>query len=100
MKPNSVYSRTISSEEAREEYILVLKHKLSFFPSLGKPFELDGGNEKRTARVESYACQCQGPSLPHEHYFISWRGLKRGDKIMIRRDESKEKSYQLRVQHS
>ena len=92
------YSRRISSEEAREGYILVLKDRLPFFPPLGQSFSVrkDGGGGK--AKVESYPCTCRGPDLPHEHYFIRWRGLRPNDKVEIKRNpRGQRNSYVIRI---
>jgi hypothetical protein len=77
------YARKISSEEAKEEYILVLKNKLSFFPPRNTLFEMTAGTLRKKVAVESYRCTCQGPDEPHEHYFIQWKGLKAGDRLTI-----------------
>ncbi len=74
-----VYERKISSDEAREGYVLVEKARLSFFPPAGERFELDG----RPAVVESYPCTCRGPDKPHEHWFIRLAGLMRGERVRL-----------------
>jgi hypothetical protein len=97
LKEKLAYTRKISSEEAREGYVLVLKNYLSFFPRLRKTFELIHNDERRKVRVESYRCTCRGPDLPHEHYFIRWKGFRRGDKLEIQEDEEKLGRYVIRV---
>ena len=97
MPEGRVYSRKISSEEAREKYVLVLKNKLPLFPPLGEPFHLVHDNVSIRARVESYRCICRGPDLPHEHYFIRWKGLKIGDRIEIREYATKPGRYAIMV---
>ncbi|MEX1277223.1 MAG: hypothetical protein WEB62_04330 [Bacteroidota bacterium] len=99
MKTTLSYRRRISTQEAREGYIFVLKNRLSFFPHPGKPLILDGGTQNRTGTVESYACTCQGPDLPHDHFFIRWSGLRRGDLLVFRKVEGKEGSYHVEVSH-
>ena len=91
------YSRRISSEEAKKKYIFVLKDSLSFFPPRGKPFTLtEPGHEKeRSVVVESYRCTCRGPELPHDHYFIRWDDLRRGDKITITKDNKSAERFSL-----
>ncbi len=74
------YVKRISSEEVQEGYVLVLKDKLSVFPAPRKAFNLVNGGALRRVSVESYPCQCRGPELPHEHYFVRWSGLKQGQK--------------------
>lgn len=99
MKTLTAYRRRISTQEAREGYIFVLKNRLSFFPHPGKTFFMDGGTQKRAGTVESYACSCQGPDLPHDHFFIRWSGLRRGDLFVIRKAEGSDGSYHVEVSH-
>jgi hypothetical protein len=94
-----VYARKISSEEARERYVMILKNKLGFFPPVGEAFHLVHNNVRSRARVESYRCTCRGPDLPHRHYFIRWKGLRARDKIEIRKDPDKQRSYLVNVHH-
>ncbi|MBI4428908.1 MAG: hypothetical protein HY562_07300 [Ignavibacteriales bacterium] len=91
------YSRKISAEEARENYILVYKEKLAFFPMLGRQFDLMHGATHKRAKVESYHCECRGPESAHEHYFIRWEGLKAGDNIFVQRDPKKAGKYKLQI---
>ncbi|MCC7363460.1 MAG: hypothetical protein IT303_03740 [Dehalococcoidia bacterium] len=79
----STYTRRVSTEEAREGYLMVEKARLAFFPAEGKPFELAGTGP---AKVESYACECRGPDKAHRHWFIRLAGLVRGATVTIRRD--------------
>jgi len=97
MTGKASYSRRISAEEAREGYVLVLKNKLSFFPSLGTGFELVKPDLRRKVRVEFYRCTCRGRDLPHEHYFIRWRGLRAKDRVEIRKDARKQAKYLIRI---
>lgn len=91
------YSRRISSLEAKKGYVFVLKDKLSFFPHIGKEFNLHSDKVDKTARVESYHCTCRGPQLPHDHYFIRWDGLKFGDKLSFEKDEKNPEKYHISV---
>ena len=91
------YSRKISSKEAQEDFIFVLKNKLSFFPLLGNDFELKAENVSKKVKVESYSCTCRGPDRPHEHYFISWEGLEAGNKVKIIKDPDEEGKYNLQI---
>lgn len=93
------YSRKISTEESNEQYIFVYKDRLNFFPSRGKTFLLDEGPRHKRARVESYPCLCHGPHEPHRHYYIRWKGLQKGDTIVIRRDPNHRDEYKLRIEH-
>ena len=99
MKERPAYTRKISSEEAREGYVMILKSKLAFFPPIGKAFNLIHDSIRSTARVESYRCTCRGPELPHEHYFIRWKGLKTRDRIEIREDLSEQGRYIIKIHH-
>jgi hypothetical protein len=99
MKGPKIYQRKISSEEAREGYILVLKNWLPFFPGVGELFEVDARGTVRKVRVESYPCTCRGLDKPHEHYFIRWPGLQAGDWVEITKDPGGN-GYGLRVQSS
>ncbi len=93
----NIYERTISSDEAKQGYFLVLKNKLSLFPGIGSPFSVKLGAKKKKAVVESYRCECQGPDEPHEHYFVKWKGLAQGDHLIVRRVSEKEPLYSIRV---
>ncbi len=97
MGTRDVYARKISSEEAREGYIMVLKARLAFFPPAGSPFDLDDEGRKTRAKVESYGCACRGPDLPHEHYFIRRAGLTKGDRVEIERAGGSPPAYRLRA---
>lgn len=83
--PHGTYDRKISSEEAREGYVLVDKSRLSFFPRVGQQFQLKFGATQRAAAVEARACACRGPEKPHEHYFIRVEGLPKGSRWSISR---------------
>lgn len=91
----SAYSRKISSKEASENFIFILKSRLSFFPTYGEKFELADGDLSREVKVESYPCTCRGPEKPHEHYFICWEGLEAGDKLEI--TKSSDDKYNLKI---
>ncbi len=96
MAKDSIYRRRISSEEAREGYIMVLKSALGFFPAIGVDFAMDEGGAVRKARVESYHCECRGSELPHEHYFIKAGGLKQGALVKIEKDPRTPGKFVLR----
>ncbi len=97
MNRKSVYSRKISSKEADNNYIFILKEKLSFFPELGDTFELEDANLNKNVKVEHYQCTCRGPDRPHQHYFIRWEGLELGDKIEIIKSSENENKYNLKI---
>lgn len=97
MTAKNVYSRKISRAEAQEDFIFILKNKLSFFPPLGDNFELINGEVSKEVKVESYPCICRGPERPHEHYFIRWKGLEAGDNVEITKDS--ENKYNLQIKY-
>ena len=92
-----MYSKKITSEEAMEGYVLVLKNQLRFFPGAGKTFRLVRDGRSTRVKVESYHCTCRGPGDPHKHFFIRSKGLRTGDQVIIRKDESKDTQYMLLV---
>ncbi|MGZ7210322.1 MAG: hypothetical protein ACXVHV_10610 [Methanobacterium sp.] len=96
MSSKSVYLRKISSKEADNDFIFILKNRLSFFPELGEKFELEDDNSSKIVKVEYYPCTCRGPDRPHEHYFIRWEGLESGDKIEIIKSSENENKYNLK----
>jgi len=97
VKVRGAYSRKVSSEEAREGYLLVLRNKLQLFPPLGRRFDLVQNDVVNEARVESYRCTCRGPDLPHEHYFIRWKGLRPKDRVEIREDSERQGRYVVQI---
>jgi len=97
MTGKASYSRRISAEEAREGYVMVLKSRLTFFPPVQRSFDLASTGLRRRTRVQSYRCTCRGPDSPHEHYFIRWKGLRRGDHVEIQKDTKKEGRYLIRI---
>ncbi len=95
---DNTYERKISSEEAKQGYFLVLKNKLLFFPSIGTPFSVKVGVREKKAVVESYHCDCRGPEEPHEHYFVRWPGLGKGDRLIIRKNAKGKNLYSIRIE--
>ena len=91
------YSRKISSKEAKNGFILVLKDKLSFFPPLGEVFTLKFEGLTCNVQLEAYPCVCRGPDKPHEHYFIPWNNLQAGDKVEIKKNPSNAQEYSLKI---
>jgi len=94
----NIYERKISSEEAAQRYFLVLKNKLLFFPSIGTPFSVKVGVKEKKAVVESYHCECRGPEEPHEHFFVRWDGLAKGDRIIIQKNAKEKNLYSIRIE--
>ena len=97
MAQTEKFFRKVSADEVKKGHIFVLKDKLSFFPVAGKPFDLKSGNTEKKAFIESYHCECRGPQLPHDHYFIRWEGLRFGDKVSIQKDAKAENTFQLSI---
>jgi len=97
MTKKNVYSRKISLKEADNDFIFILKNKLSLFPELGEKFDLEDNKSSQTVEIESYPCTCRGPDLPHEHYFIRWKGLDAGDRIDIIKKSDNESDYSLKI---
>jgi hypothetical protein len=95
MDKKNCYSRRITSKEADNDFIFILKNRLSFFPDLGEKFELENEYLTKKCEVESYPCTCRGPDKPHEHYFIQWEGLESGDIIEIIKNSENEGRYHL-----
>ena len=92
-----VYSKKITSEEEQKRFVLVLKDRLSFFPTEGKTFRLIHNGQPKKAKVESYPCSCRGPDEPHSHYFVKTSGLKAGDRVIIQRDAMAASRYFMQV---
>lgn len=79
------YARRVGSQEAREGRIAVMKAALSVFPPVGQPFRATVEGKKRELRLEAYPCTCRGPEKPHEHWYISWPGIRQGDTVTFSR---------------
>jgi hypothetical protein len=95
---NISYERTISSHEAEQGYFLILKDTLPLFPKVGSTFSLTRGHMKQKAKIESYRCECQGADTPHEHYFIRWKGLVKGDHLIVRRSLRDKDLFSIRIE--
>ena len=95
-----IYSKKITSEEAHKRFVLVLKDRLSFFPTEGKTFRLVHNGTPKKATVQSDPCSCRGPDEPHSHYFVKTGGLKAGDRVTIQRDTKATARYLLQVKHN
>jgi hypothetical protein len=98
MSTRKTYIKRISSEEEREGYFLVLRDKLSGFPPQGTMFNLVSGDIRKRVSIESYHCQCRGPKLPHEHYFIRWPGLRQGQRVAVTNSSGDKSKYRLAVE--
>ncbi len=94
----NTYERKISSEEASQKYFLVLKNKLQFFPTAGTPFSVKIGAKEKRALVESYHCECRGPEEPHEHFFVRWPGLAKGDRIFVQKNARGKNLYSITIE--
>lgn len=93
-----VYERTISPEEARSGYFLVLKNMLPFFPEVGAPFSVKRGVREERMKVEAYRCICRGAHRPHEHYFVRWKGLAPGDRLIVRHPHERRQTYTISIE--
>jgi hypothetical protein len=96
----NTYERNISSNEAQKGYFLVLKNHLSFFPEEGMTFSIKNGPTTKKAKIESYHCECQGPDSPHEHYFVRWSGLAKGDHLIVKKINEEEQVYSFRIEEN
>ena len=90
-----LFVRKISAAEAAEEYILIPKNELGYFPAINKSFMVVDTGSRRKGKVESYRCQCRGPEEPHEHYFLATSGLHKMDTVEICKID--ETSYSLKI---
>lgn len=79
----TTYQRRVSREEAETGRFMVLKSALRFFPEVGEEFELSDGATTRTLTVQAVPCTCRGPQKPHDHYWVAWPNLKKGDAIEV-----------------
>jgi hypothetical protein len=70
------YVRKISNDEAHEQYILILKNALNFFPKIGHEFKLKIGDKEFDIKIDAIPCWCQGPQKPHDHYRIDTKNFK------------------------
>lgn len=95
-----IYSKKITSEEEQKRFVLVLKDRLSFFPTEGKTFRLIHNGQPKKAKVESYPCSCRGPDEPHSHYFVRTSGLKAGDRVIIQRDAKGTSRFFMQVKQN
>ncbi|MCK9408372.1 MAG: hypothetical protein WCX28_11815 [Bacteriovoracaceae bacterium] len=95
---NTPYERTISSLEAEQGYFLILKNQLRLFPKVGSTFSLTNGHMKQQAMIESYRCECQGPDKPHEHYFVRWAGLAKGDHLIVSRSLRDQQLFSISIE--
>ncbi len=92
---SNYYSKTITLKEEREAYILVPKHRLSLFPSLGQLFTLKTINKERIVKIEAIKCNCDGTETFHEHFLIRWTGLSEGDHIVIEQNVATPRQYKM-----
>src|SRR5438132_11873405 len=98
MRMKDVYSKKITSEEEHSGHVIVLKDRLSFFPPMGRRFQMMHNGRSRRAMVESYPCSCRGPELPHSHFFVRVKALKSGDRVTVRKHSKSGPRYLLQVE--
>jgi hypothetical protein len=95
------FKRKLSTDEAMENYIMIQKRELDFFPKAGKPFKLKIGRKEVELAVKGVECWCMGPQKPHSHYRIDANPLRDhvklswGTKVVI--EKSGEEKYKLVV---
>lgn len=95
----NLFKRKLSAEEAGENYIMIQKKELDFFPKVGKPFKLKVGKKEFETFIQAVECWCQGPNKPHSHYridatpFRDLVALHWGTKVTIEKKE--DNKYQL-----
>ncbi|HEV2118631.1 MAG TPA: hypothetical protein VGS11_00775 [Candidatus Bathyarchaeia archaeon] len=99
MRMKDVYSKKITSEEEQGGYVIILKDRLSFFPTSGRRFQMLQNGRARRAMVESYPCSCRGPGFPHSHFFVRVKAVKSGDRVTIRKESKSGTRYLLQVQN-
>ncbi len=92
----SSYRRRISADEAKGNFIFVVKHWIDFFPEAGKIFRLEFENKRHDAAIKSIDCRCVGPERPHRHFHIKLKDIKlnKGDGIVLTKQKDR---YLLRV---
>ncbi|MFQ6112757.1 MAG: hypothetical protein ACE5NG_01570 [bacterium] len=93
------FRRKLSAEEAGENYIMIQKKELDFFPKVGRPFKLKVSDKEFDTYVQAVECWCRGPDKPHSHYRIDVSPFKDlvemhwGTKIII--EKIKDARYRL-----
>ena len=65
------YKRKISGEEAKDRYIMIVKHALDFFPKIGKPFKLKIKEKEFETFIETVDVYTMGPKKPQHSYRIT-----------------------------
>src|SRR5437879_9276118 len=90
MRMKDVYSKKITSEEEQGGYVIVLKDRHSFFPALGRRFQMLQNGRSRRALVESYPCSCRGPGLPHSHFLVRVKAGRAGGRGTGRQESEDE----------
>ncbi|NIR52034.1 hypothetical protein GWO43_25785 [candidate division KSB1 bacterium] len=90
------FKRKLSAEEIRENFIMIQKKELDFFPKVGKPFKLKINDKTVDTYVTAVECWCQGPNKPHSHYridvtpFRDKLKLQWGTKVVIEKQGDKK----------
>jgi hypothetical protein len=99
-REKTLYTRRLSLDESRENYILISKEALSMFPSPGKAFKAGINGKDEEVSIEAVLCSCRGPDNRHEHYHLSLAQaetksrIRKGSLVSIRKEES---SYNIEV---
>lgn len=98
---NASFTRKLSAEETRGNYVTIQKRDLELFPKLGKPFKLKCGKDVFEVFVSAVDCWCQGPRKPHQHYRINLDKFR--DKVRlqwgkkVRIEKKSDEQYILHV---
>ncbi|MBI5949054.1 MAG: hypothetical protein HY875_13020 [Chloroflexi bacterium] len=95
MASAKAYERKVSKEEAKESYLLIEKAKLGYFPPEGQPFAIRFEGVGLPARIESYACECRGPELPHRHWFLRLPALTAGKRARVELQQGARYVYEV-----
>lgn len=95
--PDHVYRRRISAHEAQTGRFMVLRSALKQFPPIGEEFTIILNSRRHRTQVEAEHCTCRGPEKPHEHYFVPFPGLQKGDIIELAPDPEDRSRYIMRA---
>jgi hypothetical protein len=98
-KADAIYECEINKcVKGRDGSTIYNDHHKAAFPSIGSPFSVKVGRREKKAAVDSYHCECRGPEEPHEHYFVRWPGLVKGDRLIIRKSAKGKNLYYIRIE--
>jgi hypothetical protein len=82
------YERRIGAEEEERGFIAVMKSDIGVFRPSGRPSTARSEGSANSFR-SSRTLRVPGPEKPHEHWFIHWPGIRRGQTVtFVREGES------------